>query len=124
MTVATPQQQALNTINNLISAAQTIIAVYNNQSALDQYWTDNNIANTLAALGTVALNADGTMGTADGTPVETHPLNPATYPSLGRTLTPTQINQIKTILDAVVSLVNGNAVSAQGGARAILNAAV
>lgn len=119
-----PQNQALNTINNLISAAQSIIAIYNDQATLDQYWTDNGIANIMAALGTVALNTDGTTGAADGTPVETHPLDPAKYPSLVRTLTPTQITQIKTILDAVVSLINGNAVSAQTGARAILNAAV
>lgn len=121
---AVPQQQALNTINNLISAAQTIIAVYNNQAALDQYWTDNGVANIMAAMGTVALNADGTVGAADGAPNETHPLSPTTYPSLTRTLTPTQVTQIKSILDAVVSLINGNAVSAQTGARAILNAAV
>jgi hypothetical protein len=120
---AIPQQQAINTLNNLIGTAQLMIQVYNSQSALDQYWTDNGIANIVAALGTVALNTDGTTGAADATPVETHPLNPATYNELIRTLTPNQLIQIKTILDAVVSLINGNAVSAQGGARAILNAA-
>jgi hypothetical protein len=118
-----PQQQALNTINNLLSLAQTMLAVYNQMAALDQYWTDNGIANMLAALGTVALNADGTTGATDATPVETHPLDPNKYAQLSRTLTPTQITQIKTILDAVVSLMNGSAVSAQTGARAILNAA-
>lgn len=124
MTVQTPQQQTLNTINNLIAASQLIMSVYNTQSALDQYWTDNSVATTMAALGTVALNADGTTGAADGTPNEAHPLDPSKYTNLSRTLSPNQITQIKTILDAVVSLINGNAVSAQTGARAILNATV
>lgn len=125
MTAPITQQEAINTINNLVTAAQELVTFYNNQSALDLYWNDNGIANMIAAMQTIPLNTDGTLGsTPDSTPNAAHPLNINAYPGLTRTLSPTQITQIKTILDAVVSLLNGNAVTAQGGARAILDAAV
>jgi hypothetical protein len=119
----TPQQQAIVVANGLTSAAQELIGLFKALATLDQQWTDWGAANILAAMGTVAVNTDGSLGTADATPNTSHPLNPTTYPSLVSTLSSTQIGQLKTILDGVETYVSGGAVTQQAGARAILNAA-
>jgi hypothetical protein len=119
-----PQTQAIQVTNALISAAQQLMGIFNTMATLDAQWTDQTTATILAAMGTVTQNADGTLGAVDATPNVAHPLNTATYTTLNRAISSNQITQIKTVLDAVVTLVNGSAVSAQTGARAILNVAV
>lgn len=116
-----PQTQAIQTANQLISIAVNLLAIYQQMVALDAAWTDNATANTLNALGTVALNADGSPGAADGTANPAHPINPALYPAMTRMLSSNQLASMKTILDNIVTYVNGGAVSATSSARAILN---
>jgi hypothetical protein len=118
-----PQTQAIAVINQLENLAIQLMIIYQQMVVLDQAWTDNSMANIINALGTVVLNADGSTGAADGTPNTAHPIDPTKYPSLSRTLSATQVTQLKTILDNIVTYVNGSAVSATASARAILNSA-
>ena len=117
--MTSPNTQALSVVNMLTNNAQAIMGVVNNMDLIDQLWVDQTTATYVSKMSTVTINADGTLGPQDQTPVSTNPIVTLAHP-----LSSLQINQIKSILDAIVSLVNGNAVSAQGGARAILNAAV
>jgi hypothetical protein len=116
-----PQTQAIQVANALISAAQQLMGLFNTMSTLDAQWTDQSTATILANMQTALVNADGSLAAADATPTAGHALTAVT---LSRAISANQITQIKTILDAVVTLVNGSAVSAQTGARAILNVAV
>jgi hypothetical protein len=75
-------------------------------------------------MSTVKVNADGSLGTADATPNANNPIDPAKYPGMTRAMSSTQITQMKTVLDGIVSYINGQALAANPGARAILNAAV
>lgn len=120
----TKQSQAIQTANGLIAAANQLMSLYQQMTILDAAWTDDGVANVIAAMGTVALNTDGSLGTADGAPNVANPLNPVTYPALARAISSNQIGQLKTILDAVVAYINGSAVSTQASARPILNAAI
>lgn len=119
-----PQSQAIGVANTLIANAQQLIAIYQSMVALDAAWTDVAAANTLAAMSTVVLGTDGTVGTADGSPNVAHPISPTLYPGLTRLISSNQIAQLKTILDGVVTYVGGGAVSTQASARPILNVAV
>jgi hypothetical protein len=121
---ATQQTQAIAVANQLISLSATLIGLYQQMVILDAAWTDNSVANVLAAMKTVALGADGAPGAADGAPNVGHPIDPALYPALQRSLSSTQLGQLKSILDGVVAYVGGSAVSTQAAARPILNAAV
>lgn len=121
---ATPQTQAIATANSLIALSQQLISLYQAMVILDAQWTDQAAATTLAAMGTVAQNADGSLGAADGTATVTHPLDPTKYPGLSRSISSNQIGQLKTILDGVVNYVGGSAVATQASARPILNVAV
>jgi hypothetical protein len=120
----TAQSQSIQVANGLISCAQQAMVLYQTLSQLQQQWTDDSVAAIIAAMGTVATNADGSLGTADGTPNVAHPIDPSKYPAVTRAISSTQIGQIKTVLDGFVTYVNGSAVTTQSGARAILNAAI
>jgi hypothetical protein len=115
-----PQTQAIGTANQLISLAVQLMAIYQQMVVIDAAWTDNSMANTMNALATAVLNADGSVGAVDGTPNTAHPI---TNISLQRSMSATQITQLKTVLDNIVTYVNGGAVSATASARGILNSA-
>lgn len=121
---ATQQSQAIGVANQIITAANTLLSLYQQMVILDAAWSDDGVATVLANLATVALNADGSVGAADGTPNVAHPISPSLFPTLQRAISSNQIAQIKTILDGVVNYVGGQAVTTQAGARGILNAAV
>ena len=121
---ATQQSQAIQIANQLVSMSTQLLSIYQQMVILDAAWTDDGAATVLAAMGTVAINADGSTGAADGAPNVAHPLNPATYPTLVRAISSNQIAQLKTILDGIVSYVGGSAVTTQASARGILNIAV
>lgn len=119
---ATQNSQAIQIINNLVSLSQQLLNVYQQMVVLDAQWTDNAVATTIASMGTVTVNADGTPSTPDGSPNAAHPINLTTYAALTRAVSSNQIGQAKTIMDGIVSYVGGQAVGTQPGARAILNA--
>lgn len=124
MPVATPQSQAIQISNQLMGLSSQLMAIYTQMVALDAAWTDQGTANVLNAMGTVVLNVDGSTGAADGTPNVTHPFDPTKYPSIARSMSSNQITSLKTVLDNIVTYVNGSAVTATPSARSILNSAV
>lgn len=121
---ANQQTQAIQTANQLVSLSSQLLAIYTQMVVLDAAWTDQGTANVLNAMGTVALNTDGSTGAADGAANVAHPLDPAKYPALSRSLSANQIAQLKTVLDNIVTYTNGSAVTATPSARAILNSSV
>jgi hypothetical protein len=123
---ATPQSATIQVANLLISEANQIISLYNSHVALKAQWTEQGIANLLNALATAALNTDGSFGTADGSPNVAHPIDTrvAANAALTKSLSSNQLTSIKSLMDAIVSLIDANAVSAQTGAHGILNQAI
>lgn len=121
---STPQTQAIQIANQLMGLSSQLMSIYTQMVALDAAWTDQGVATVLNAMGTVIANADGSTGAADGASNVTHPLDPAKYPALARSLSANQITSLKTILDNIVTYVNGSAVSATASARSILNSSV
>ena len=120
----TLNSQAVKTANQIVALSAQLIATYQQIVALDAAWTDTSAATVLAAMGTIAPNADGSLGTPDGTPNAAHPINTLLYPVMVQAVSSTQLAQAKTILDGLRSYIDGQAVSTQVGARAILNAVI
>jgi len=121
---AGPGSQAIQISQQLMSASSTLMQLYTLIVTMDAQWTDQGVANSISSMATVTLNPDGSAGAADGTPNPNHPISPTVYPSLGRLISANEIEQVKTIIDGVVAYINGQAVAAQPGARAILNVAI
>jgi hypothetical protein len=109
--------------NNLLTYAQQVLTLYAQLQLLDQQWTDYNVSGTLAQLKTSPINLDGSISTTlDVAPVQTNPINVATYQTLDRPVSLQQLSQVKTVLDGIISYVSGQAVATNAGARAILDA--
>ena|ERR1700678_2502120 len=121
--MATVQSQAIQNANTIISLAQQLLTISQQITTVSAAWSDDNTANTLNAMGTVALNADGSLGTPDGTPNTAHPLNLTTYPTLNRAISANSLAAMLTILNNIPLYVAGTAVGATSGVRGILNSA-
>lgn len=119
---ASPQSQAIQTANSIMSLAQQLLGIYQQMVILDAAWTDDAVATTIAAMTTTALGADGAPGAADGSPNIAHPISLTAYPAFSRAVSSNQIGQAKTIMDGIVAYVGGSAVTTQAAARGILNA--
>lgn len=118
------QTQAISAVNSLLDNATLLLQFYNQQVALNNLVADTSVGSVLTSCATAPLLADGTQSsTEDATPNSAHPIMVAVYPTLKRPLTAAQIIALQTILSSVVSLINGNAVAAQSGARATINTA-
>jgi hypothetical protein len=118
-----PQSQAIDVANGLLSISQQVLSIYGQLKELAAEWTDENVANTLSQLNTVAVNLDGSLATVNDTNITTtHPINPVQYPTLTRPVSVLQLTQAKTILDGLIAYIEGGAVTTQPGARAILHA--
>lgn len=93
MTLA-PQAEAL------YNAFQKFLAEYN----AEQY------ATTWNALPTCAQNADGSLGTADGTPTAGHPINTAIVSGLAKAVPATQLTSMVTCCQQAISFFTNVAV--------------
>ena len=120
----TPNTQTIQVITSLVNAAQQMMSLYDLIVTMDQQWTDQSVATLSAAMTTCAANADGTMGAVDATPKPANPISTTVYPTMPRSISSNQIAQMKTVVDGLVAYINGQAVTTQPGARAILNVAV
>lgn len=76
---ATKQSQAIQSANTLISNAAQLFALYQSIKANAQQFSDLNVGGLLNSLSTAALNADGSLGTADVLPNVANPLDTRLY---------------------------------------------
>jgi len=118
---ATTQTQAIQYANTLISDAAQLLSLYQNIKANAQQFTDLNIGGVLNSFSTTAMNADGSVGTADGSPNVAHPIDPRVYTGLTRAVSANQVNAMINTLNFVVTFVEcTGAVAQQSGIRANL----
>lgn len=121
----TPQSQAIEVANNLLAYAQEVMTLYANLKLMDAQWTDDQVAGTLLNLNTVPYNLDGSLGTTnDPAPDQTHPINTANYPTLNRPVSVYHLTVAKTVLDGIVTYIEGGAVTQQPSARSFLNSVI
>lgn len=121
--MATPQSQAIQNANAIIGLAQQVLVIFNQITAANNAWNDDGSLAIINALATCALNVDGSFGTADGTPVTTHPIDTrvAANQGLSRAVSASNISACLTQLVNISSFINGNAVAATPGVRSLLN---
>jgi hypothetical protein len=118
---ATPQSQAIGVVNQYLAAAQLLVNLNDLLTDLQEQWTDDQVANIIGAMQTAPLNADGSLGTPDGSPNSAHYLTAA---GLSRSVTPAFVSSLVTVLGTIPTLVGGSAVPAQGGMRQLLDEAI
>lgn len=117
-----PQSQAIACVNLILLSAQQMYALYQQIEQIDATWADDAVATTIANWQTVSVTIDGSLATTSDVAINpAHPFNPTLYPTLTRPVSANLITQVKTVLDNLVTYMNGQAVSAVPGARAVIN---
>ena len=101
---ATKQSQAIQSANTLISNAAQLFALYQSIKANAQQFSDLNVGGLLNSLSTAALNADGSLGTADVSPNVANPLDTRLY-GLSRSVSANQLNAMINTLNFIVTFV-------------------
>jgi hypothetical protein len=122
--MATQQGQTIANANTIIGLTQSLQALYLQIRAASEAWTDDATANQLNALPTAPYKTDGSLGTADTTPNTANPIDTRIITTLSRTVSANSVASMLTILQNVKTYVEGGAVAATPGVRAILNNAV
>lgn len=121
---ATPQSQAVALANRVLAADLQIAALLETVNQLLVEWNDIGAATILNNLPTCAVNADGTLGAADGAPNTAHPINTAVVTGLTRAISAADLSALVAYpLTNFQAACNGSQIAAIGGMRAIINKA-
>ena len=119
--MATNQSQSVQTSNTIISLAQSLNQLYQQIRVVNEQWGDNASANQVNAFPTCAQNVDGSLGAADSVPNVAHPIDTRVLTGLSRATSANSIASMLTVLNNIKTYVEGGAVAATPGVRAILN---
>lgn len=109
--MSTPNTQAVAGLNALNGMMGQIASLRQQINDFVLQYNDNNWSATWAAMATAALNADGTLGTADSAPVSTHPIDNRYYAALARSTTSGNYVNAVSMLEALQAFLTGGAVS-------------
>lgn len=84
--MAAPQASAVAAANQLVALMNQARLLRASINEFVNQYNSEGYSSAWNAMATAAQNADGSLGTADGTPVTTHPITTAGMPA-GRTAT-------------------------------------
>src|ERR1700743_3866324 len=88
----------VNYANQVMVAVQQIASLRSIVSALLAFNNVNPLATLWNELNTTALNADGSLGTADGTPTSGHYIDSRVYPAVSRVIKNTDLSNALQVL--------------------------
>ena len=113
---------AVTYVNQVCQLVGQIKAMRQTVAELITVNANNPIGNLWNVLKTTALNADGTLGTADGSVVAANPIDPRVYPALNRAVSQNALNNALQILVDFNTFCNGTQVAANAARPAQINA--
>lgn len=70
----TPQQNAINLANSLLAVMGSLSNLKQQIDQIVSIYNAEQVNTVWSAMATAALNADGSLGAADASPVTTHPI--------------------------------------------------
>ncbi len=107
----TGRGRSVTGLNDLQSLVQQLYSLKASGDELIARVTNQELASLWVALGTCALNPDGSLGAADVSPDNTHPINPVTAPGLNHVVTANQYALAQTALSNVLAEIEANLAS-------------
>lgn len=120
--MTTQETQVAGVANQIINLTNTLHGIGGQIAELSALWTNISAATKLNAFPTAALTTTGGLGTADGTPSTSNPINTGVAPgtALSRAISSNNIAGLLTYLQGVQSAIGGSAVSANGAATQLI----
>lgn len=101
----TGRGRAITGLNDLQSLVQTLYSLKASGDELVARITDQELASLWIALGTCAINGDGSLGDPDVSPNNNHPINPLTAPGLNHVVTCNQYIEAQAALGRVLAAI-------------------
>lgn len=117
---ATPQSQMIAAANNLILIGQQLTSLKVLIDMTSATYTAQAMGTSLAHLATAAVNSDGSLGAADGSPVAANPIDTRLQPTLNRAISSYDLGALLTLYQQVSLLLAGSAAATQSGAPDLL----
>lgn len=121
---ATPQTQAIQLANALLAVGAQTYNLQQQIAGILSQWTQVNAGAIYNAMATAPVNSDGTLGTADGSAVVTHVMDPRVYTTLNRAISSNDLTALNTLVTSLNALLTGATVSQQAGFPQMLNKVV
>lgn len=111
-----------NVANQLIALASGLYSIQQQINAASAAWTNLGAAVKLNAFPTAAVTTTGGIGTVDGAPVVTNPINVNVLPGseINRAISSTSLAGLLTYLQGMSTAIGGGAVSANGAAAQLV----
>lgn len=106
--MATPQSQAVGLANQAASIAQQILVLRATVNDFITQYNDTSASTIWNALATCAQNADGSLGTADGTPNTAHPIDNRVITGLTRATSATNLTNLVAALEVFQNFLTGS----------------
>lgn len=115
---ANPNSVAVDMSNRIIAAMQDFALLQSKLESMNQIYISNQVGSTISAFPTCAVNADGTLGTADVTPstADGHVIDPRAVSGLSRSTTAFNLGSALTLIQQFLNLVKGQVVTTQPSA--------
>jgi hypothetical protein len=104
---------AAQSLTDLVGLAQTLAAFLSEAQAIIQQYNVDGLAAIFAGMNTTALNADGTLGTPDVTPVSGHVIDTRYYSGVNFPVAATTLAAIVSMVNDVNTYLGGAAGVAQ-----------
>lgn len=112
----------VNYANQVMTAVQQIATLKATVTALLAYNSVVPLGNLWGVLSTTALNADGSLGTADGSPVSGHYVDSRVYPSMSRVVKNTDLSNALQVLTEFGTFCSGADTASDGARPAFIDA--
>src|SRR5579859_8118295 len=112
MTQATKQSAAVNGANALGALVQSLLSVRSQVNEFVSKYNDENWSAVWNALPTAPANADGSLGTADGTPNNAHPIDTRIISGLTFPVAANDLMNAVAAIEALQNYFTGGAVGA------------
>lgn len=123
--MATPQTQAIQIANTVISTAAQVQTLYQNIGNLIQQYNDIGASTYWAQFSTCATNSDGSLGSADGSPNTAHVMDTRVVTGINRAISANALSALVSVYESFKNSLDGTADwPQQGGVRQIIDEAV
>lgn len=112
--MAVNQRQAITYGQTLVSLAQQLVSLRAQCKALQVQKQNNTYDTVWAAMGTAPMNADGTMGAKDSSPVIANPIiDPSNATPTYYLPSKTQLANLEALVDSYLVFLDGSTTTAQ-----------
>ena|SRR5215831_228788 len=111
--MSNPNDQAIAIMNRMLAVADTFATTLLQANQLVEQWNNLNLGAIVNQFKTTTVNADGSLGTADTTPVDSNVIDTRVYSTLAHATSANDFSVFQQFMEAYNQLMTGAVVTQQ-----------